>query len=112
MGEEILPESISAPLTNYRASKGPRKTKGVPPTCRRTRLPGYRRLPVLFAPVVNLSIPTVDAQLSLLCPPAPGGPVAVIQKDGQPALSPPCAAKAAALRAPLTASGKRVRVNG
>lgn len=31
-------------------------------------------------------------------------------KDGQPALSPPCPAKPAGLRAPLTAPGKRVRV--
>jgi hypothetical protein len=64
------------------------KTKGYRPTCARTRLPGYRRLPVLFAPVVNLSL-HVSGRLAIAsCPPAPGGPEAVVQKDGQPALSP------------------------
>ena len=46
-GAEMPPEIVSAPRELSRVQKSA-KTKGYRPTGTRTRLPGYRRLPVLF----------------------------------------------------------------
>jgi len=91
---------ISAPRELPRVQKSA-KTKGYRLTGARTRLPGYRRLPVLFALRVKLSLQPNGSLRYRSVSARTGEPGCGRPKDGQPALSPPCPARPAGLRAPL-----------
>ena len=99
-------EIVSAPSERLPRVQKSAKTKGYRPTCARTRLPGYRRLPVLFALRVKLSLQPNGSLRYRFVSARTRSADAVVQKDGQPALSPHRRPRAGRMMAPANRSGQ------